>query len=105
MSIFTIVGFPLSTTTFGIRCDVYETYETINVYLPGAAAKVAAALPAAEVGEPVLDIKELEKRHILETLRAVGGVRKIAAERLNMSERTLRHKLQQYREQDGDFQG
>ena len=40
MSIFTIVGFPLSTTTFGIRCDVYETYETINVYLPGAAVKV-----------------------------------------------------------------
>ncbi len=76
-----------------------------HLYLPGAAAKVAAALPAAEVGEPVLDIKELEKRHILETLRAVGGVRKIAAERLNMSERTLRHKLQQYREQDGDFQG
>lgn len=76
-----------------------------HLYLPVVAAKVAAALPAVEVGDPVLDIKELEKRHILETLRAVGGVRKIAAERLNMSERTLRHKLQQYREQDGDFQG
>lgn len=44
-----------------------------HLYLPVVAAKVAAALPAVEVGDPVLDIKELEKRHILETLRAVGG--------------------------------
>ncbi len=35
--------------------------------------------------------------HILETLAAVNGVRKAAAERLGMSERTLRYKLAQYR--------
>ena len=35
--------------------------------------------------------------NILETLAAAGGVRKIAAQRLGMSERTLRYKLAQYR--------
>ena len=43
------------------------------------------------------DIKTMERRHILDTLAAVDGSRKRAAERLGMSERTLRHKLQQYR--------
>ena len=38
------------------------------------------------------------REHILETLVAVGGSRKLAGERLGMSERTLRHKLKQYRE-------
>lgn len=44
------------------------------------------------------DLKTLEKAHILSTLAAVNGSRKLAAEKLGMSERTLRHKLQQYRE-------
>ena len=43
------------------------------------------------------DLKSLERTHILETLAASGGVRKKAAERLGMSERTLRYKLAQYR--------
>jgi two-component system response regulator FlrC len=43
------------------------------------------------------DLKSLERAHILETLAAVNGVRKAAAERLGMSERTLRYKLAQYR--------
>lgn len=73
--------------------------------LPPVAAKIATSSAGDEAGGgvSVLDIKELEKQHILDTLRAAGGVRKLAAERLNMSERTLRHKLQQYREQDGDL--
>lgn len=77
-----------------------------HLYLPVQAAKIAAleilVAPKAEPA-PVMDIKELEKQHILETLRTVGGVRKLAAEKLNMSERTLRHKLQQYRGQDSDL--
>jgi len=52
--------------------------------------------PAAQVKAPT-DLKSLERTHILETLAAVNGVRKAAAERLGMSERTLRYKLQQYR--------
>ncbi|MBV8047815.1 MAG: helix-turn-helix domain-containing protein, partial [Paludibacterium sp.] len=47
------------------------------------------------------DMRSLEKRHILETLAAVGGVKKLAAEKLGISERTLRYKLQRYREEDG----
>ena len=45
-----------------------------------------------------LDMKALEKKHILETLEAVNGSRKLAVQRLGISERTLRYKLQQYRE-------
>ena len=45
------------------------------------------------------DMRTLERRHILETLAAAGGVRRAAAERLGMAERTLRYKLQQYRQE------
>ena len=44
-----------------------------------------------------LDMKSLEKAHIIETLNAVNGSRKLAVKRLGISERTLRYKLQQYR--------
>lgn len=48
------------------------------------------------------NMKDLERRHILETLKAVGGSRKLAVERLGISERTLRYKLQQYRSEGMD---
>ncbi|HEY5264098.1 MAG TPA: sigma-54 dependent transcriptional regulator [Steroidobacteraceae bacterium] len=41
------------------------------------------------------DLKERERELILSTLRVTGGSRKLAAERLGISPRTLRHKLQQ----------
>jgi len=41
------------------------------------------------------DLKEREQELILSTLAATGGSRKLAAERLGISPRTLRHKLQQ----------
>jgi two-component system response regulator FlrC len=34
----------------------------------------------------------------MNVLASVNGSRKLAAQKLGMSERTLRHKLQQYRE-------
>lgn len=43
------------------------------------------------------DMKTLEKNHIINTLAAVNGSRKLAVKRLGISERTLRYKLQQYR--------
>lgn len=43
------------------------------------------------------DMKTLEKNHIMKTLTAVNGSRKLAVKRLGISERTLRYKLQQYR--------
>ena len=44
------------------------------------------------------NMRDLEREHILDTLSAVAGSRKLAGERLGMSERTLRHKLKQYRD-------
>ncbi|MBE7527830.1 MAG: sigma-54-dependent Fis family transcriptional regulator [Burkholderiales bacterium] len=46
---------------------------------------------------PLCDIKSLEREHILQTLAAVNGSRKMAVQKLGISERTLRYKLQQYR--------
>lgn len=49
------------------------------------------------IGSSTEDIKSLERKHILETLAAVNGSRKLAVKKLGISERTLRYKLQQYR--------
>ena len=86
-----------------------------DLHLPVTAATVAgerqdrlsrqelppsAALPAAgevPLVRTPLDIRSLERRHIVDTLRAMGGSRRKAAAQLQMSERTLRHKLAQYR--------
>jgi len=43
------------------------------------------------------DLKERERELILATLRTTAGSRKLAAERLGISARTLRHKLQQFK--------
>jgi two-component system response regulator FlrC len=51
---------------------------------------------AAEVGLDH-DLKERERELIFATLRVTGGSRKLAAERLGISPRTLRHKLQQFK--------
>ena len=48
--------------------------------------------------EPVLAIAELEKRAIREALRKTAGNRTQAATLLGISIRTLRNKLQEYRE-------
>jgi two-component system response regulator FlrC len=53
-----------------------------------------AALQDAGLGK---DLKERERELILATLRVTGGSRKLAAERLGISPRTLRHKLQQFK--------
>ncbi|MEN3111746.1 sigma-54-dependent transcriptional regulator [Uliginosibacterium paludis] len=45
------------------------------------------------------NMRDLEKQHILDVLRSVGGSRKKAVEKLGISERTLRYKLQQYRDE------
>ncbi|QRM20488.1 response regulator [Dechloromonas sp. TW-R-39-2] len=45
------------------------------------------------------NMRDLEREHILRTLAEVGGSRKLTIERLGISERTLRYKLQQYRDE------
>jgi len=52
-----------------------------------------------------MGLKDMERETILGTLRRLGGSRRKTAEALDLSERTLRHKLKQYREAgylDGD---
>ncbi len=52
--------------------------------------------------EAVIPLDEMEKRAILAALKSTGGNRTRAAELLNISIRTLRNKLQEYRA-SGDF--
>jgi len=63
---------------------------------PGCAAGEHPAAPARaqEIGLDH-DLKERERELIMATLRVTGGSRKLTAERLGISPRTLRHKLQQ----------
>ncbi len=53
---------------------------------------------AAAAGAPA-NMRDLERQHILDTLAKVGGSRKKAIDLLGISERTLRYKLAQYREE------
>lgn len=72
--------------------------DSSNAILPVAVSEQTGRDVPSDQG----DMRSLEKRHILETLAAVGGVKKLAAEKLGISERTLRYKLQRYREEDDD---
>ena len=58
--------------------------------------EAAAPMHAQEAGLDH-DLKERERELILATLRVTGGSRKLTAERLGISPRTLRHKLQQFK--------
>jgi two-component system response regulator FlrC len=62
--------------------------------VPTGGALEAEPLRAQEAGLGH-DLKERERELILATLRVTGGSRKLTAERLGISPRTLRHKLQQ----------
>ena len=69
----------------------------------GAAGTPQRPQVQAEAVAPgaAMDMKSLERAHIVETLLAVNGSRKLAVERLGISERALRYKLQQYRMEVG----
>lgn len=74
-----------------------ESIEAAHLNLP--ASPIQEQSPAIDT-RPVTDlrdIKSLEREHILQTLAAVNGSRKLAVQKLGISERTLRYKLQQYR--------
>jgi two-component system response regulator FlrC len=94
-----------------------ESIEADSLPLAGAVAALAipvvavsAAVPCAAPSAPTLaeshastgasaNMKDLERQHILDTLAKVGGSRKKAVAMLGISERTLRYKLSQYREE------
>ena len=102
------------------RALILATGETIDTATLPIAGTVASNAPATVMPPPTVllppgpvvampsapaisaNMKDLERQHILETLAKVGGSRKKAVELLGISERTLRYKLAQYR-QDGDF--
>jgi two-component system response regulator FlrC len=68
--------------------------DTIGVAATGTVPTAGPGETAQEAGLDH-DLKERERELILNTLRVTGGSRKLAAERLGISPRTLRHKLQQ----------
>ncbi|MDD5176124.1 MAG: sigma-54 dependent transcriptional regulator [Sterolibacterium sp.] len=85
-----------------------ETIEAEHLlFVVGGTMPAAAVLPqvageggaGASAGEPQASMRDLERQHILDTLAAVGGSRRLAVERLGLSERTLRYKLKQYRDE------
>jgi two-component system response regulator FlrC len=82
----------------GARIDAVDL-ELQGIAEPRAVPDPGAAPlpPAPAVADSGLDrdLKERERELIIATLRVTGGSRKLAAERLGISPRTLRHKLQQ----------
>lgn len=60
---------------------------------------VESLVPQALMPASAANMRDLERQHILDTLSKVGGSRKKAVEALGISERTLRYKLKQYREE------
>ena len=79
----------------------FAAWQTQPPAQPANLAAAGFAAPPAEAPRPA-NMKDLEREHILNTLREVGGSRKRAVEKLGISERTLRYKLQQYREEGHD---
>ncbi|MBI1394792.1 MAG: response regulator [Betaproteobacteria bacterium] len=75
------------------------TIDPSDLALPRQESAAQREVPAARANPPAEDIRTLERRHILDMLASVGGVRRVAAERLGMAERTLRYKLRQYRQE------
>lgn len=65
---------------------------------PPALTQGSTGLPPLQAPGEVLPLDELERRAILRALTATGGNRTKAAEMLKISIRTLRNKLQEYRE-------
>jgi two-component system response regulator FlrC len=66
---------------------------------PASSAATATAPGTSGTGESQASMRDLDRQHILDTLSAVGGSRRLAVERLGLSERTLRYKLKQYRDE------
>ena len=64
------------------------------VAVPAEATSSVVEVAAAQDAGLGRDLKERERELIFATLASTGGSRKLAAERLGISPRTLRHKLQ-----------
>jgi two-component system response regulator FlrC len=66
---------------------------------PEAKHTAAGAVDSsAESPADSVDMRSIEREHILQVLRSVNGSRRRAVELLGISERALRYKLKSYRE-------
>jgi two-component system response regulator FlrC len=86
-----------------VRLPISSTAVPANFAADTADFAAEPALAGSDAGRSA-NMKDLEREHILQVLKEVGGSRKRAVEQLGISERTLRYKLQQYR-QEGLFSG
>lgn len=76
-----------------------ERIEPEHLLLGGATSLPFTAPVPSAISPTTANMRDLERQHILETLSKVGGSRKKAVEILGISERTLRYKLAQYRDE------
>jgi two-component system response regulator FlrC len=91
------VSSPTSVSSIAAMSSVAAVFNVAAVSSVAAVSGIAAGVTPAAPHEVGLDrdLKERERELILATLHITGGSRKLAAERLGISPRTLRHKLQQ----------
>ena len=76
-----------------------------NMMLQNNASRLGRSLRSSSESTSEPGLKDIERDTILSALRRLQGSRRKTAEALAMSERTLRHKIKQYREAgflDGD---
>jgi two-component system response regulator FlrC len=64
-----------------------------------AEATQKQVLPESDGTNDAVDMRSIEREHILQVLRNVNGSRRRAVELLGISERALRYKLKSYREE------
>ena len=91
--------------SFAVHTAMPAVAQSLSGFPSAARAQlpsVAPLAPAATASERPTNMKDLEREHILATLRELGGSRKKTVEKLGISERSLRYKLQQYRTEGYD---
>ena len=83
------------------QSSVTQVAEEVAIDNPQPAAAVDSALANGTLGN---DLRQHEYQLIIDALRATGGSRKEAAEKLEISPRTLRYKLAKIREAGIDLE-
>lgn len=85
----------------GVGAGGIRPEEHVPMAAPASGLAVAEQkdVKNTETSGKIENMRDMEREHILKTLAEVNGSRKLAVERLGISERNLRYKLKQYREE------